>query len=159
MLNVLLRKMCANGRLLFSLFIINQYFVPNVLPWKICVRSKWEVAFGLFIDNQYCMPKMFLLQTSVKECFLTVCSCHVTCTFQSESTLYSCLNVKELLAQNRLNIWSLSDCNGTQTHNHVVHKRTLNYLAKLAKWLSSVVSTYLYGGFTLKRVRDIRTYR
>ena len=29
---------------------------------------------------------------------LTVCSCHVTYAFQSESTLYSCLDVKELLA-------------------------------------------------------------
>ena len=38
----------------------------------------------------------------------------------------------------------LSDCNGTQTHHHLVHKQTLNHLAKLAKWLSCVVSTYLY---------------
>ena len=27
----------------------------------------------------------------------------------------------------------LGDCNGTRTHNHLVHKRTLNHLAKLAK--------------------------
>ena len=40
---------------------------------------------------------------------------------------------------------NLSDCNWTQTHNHFVHKQTLNYLAKLAKWLS--VSTYLYDAF------------
>ena len=32
---------------------------------------------------------------------LTVCSYHVTYAFQSESTLYSCLNFKELLARNR----------------------------------------------------------
>ena len=66
---------------------------------------------------------------------LTVCSYHVTYAFQSESTLYSCLNVKELLARSRREIWSLSDCNWTRTHNHLVHKRTLNHLAKLAKWL------------------------
>ena len=35
---------------------------------------------------------------------LTVCSCHVTYAFQSESTLYSCLNVKELLARSRREI-------------------------------------------------------
>ena len=32
-----------------------------------------------------------------------------------------------------------SDCNWTRTHNHLLHKRTLNHLAKLvslAKWLS-----------------------
>ena len=67
---------------------------------------------------------------------LTVCSYHVTYTFQSESTLYICLNVKELLAQNRCDIRSLSDCIETRTHNHLVHKQTLNHLVNLAKWLS-----------------------
>ena len=42
---------------------------------------------------------------------------------------------------------TLGDCNWTQTHNHLVHKWTLNDLAKLAKWLSCAVSTYLYGAF------------
>ena len=41
----------------------------------------------------------------------------------------------------------LIDCNGIRTHNHLFRKRTLNHLAKLAKWLSYVVSTYLYGAF------------
>ena len=67
------------------------------------------------------------------------------------------------------------DCNGTRTHNQLSCKRTFNHFAKLAKWLSCFVSTYLYGafnclygvsvchyigcGFTLKCVRDmIRTY-
>ena len=70
---------------------------------------------------------------------MTVCYYHVKYTFQSESKLYICLDVKELLARNRRDIWSLSDCNGTRTHNHLVRKRTLNHLAKmisLAKWLS-----------------------
>ena len=35
--------------------------------------------------------------------------------------------------------------NGIQTHNHLVRKRTLNHFVKLAKWLTCVVSTYLYG--------------
>ena len=35
---------------------------------------------------------------------LTVCSYHATYVFQSESTLYSWLNVKELLTQNRHDI-------------------------------------------------------
>ena len=78
---------------------------------------------------------------------LTICSCHVTYMFQREYTLYICLNIKELLARSRREIWSLSDCNWTRIHNHLVHKRTLNYLAKVAKWLNCVVSTYLYGAF------------
>ena len=72
-------------------------------------------------------------------------SCHMRAS--EWITLYSCLNVKELLAQNRCNIWSLSDSNGTQTHNHFVSKQTLNHLVKLAKWLSYVVSTHLYDVF------------
>ena len=61
---------------------------------------------------------------------LTVCSYHVTCTFQSGSRLYNCLNVKELLAWNRHKILSLIDCNGIQTDN----KQTL--------WLNGWVFVY-----------------
>ena len=42
---------------------------------------------------------------------------HVMYAFQSESTLYSCLNVKELLAWNRRDIWDLSDSNGIRALN------------------------------------------
>ena len=41
----------------------------------------------------------------------------------------------------------LSDCNWTRTQNHLVRERTLNHLAKLAKWLSCVPSTYLCSAF------------
>ena len=54
-------------------------------------------------------------------------SCHYV--FQSESTIYSCLNINELLAQSRCEILSLSDCNWTRTHSHLNHKRTLTHLA------------------------------
>ena len=70
---------------------------------------------------------------------MTVCSYHVTYTFQTESTLYSCLMAKELLTRSRREIWSLSDCNWTRTHNHLVYNRTVNHLVKLAslaEWLS-----------------------
>ena len=58
---------------------------------------------------------------------LIVCSFHVTYAFQSESTIYSCLNVKELLAQSRREIWRWGECNWTRTQNHLVLKRTLNH--------------------------------
>ena len=45
------------------------------------------------------------------------------------------------------NVWRLSDWSGTGTQNHLVCKQTLNHLAKLAKWLSFAVSTYLYSAF------------
>ena len=48
--------------------------------------------------------------------------------FQSESTLYSCLNVKELLDSNKRDIWGLSDCSGTQIHClHLLRMMMMNY--------------------------------
>ena len=63
----------------------------------------------------------------------TVYSSHVTYEFHSESTLSSCLNIKELPAQNISKVLSLSDCHLTRTNNHLVRKRTLKHFAKLAK--------------------------
>ena len=53
-----------------------------------------------------------------------------------------CLNIKKLLAQIRHHIWSLNDTNGIQTHNHLVRNWTLEYLAKLDKWLGCLVSIF-----------------
>ena len=60
---------------------------------------------------------------------------------------YINLNVKELLAWKKRDIWSLSDCKSTPTHNDLDHKWTLNNLVKLTKWLSWVESTCLYCAF------------
>ena len=51
------------------------------------------------------------------------------------------LNSIKIQAQNRHNIYSLSDSNEIRTHNHLVRKQTLNHLARLSvrlqtKWLS-----------------------
>ena len=69
--------------------------------------------------------QVLLFSYSTKKCLisqtcqfcLTICSYHVTHAFQSESTLYSVLNIKELLVGNRsiwLNVWvfvyKLSGC-------------------------------------------------
>ena len=51
--------------------------------------------------------KKRLFHIFVTRVYLTVCSFHVTCAFQSESTLYSCLNFKELFARNRRGIYLL----------------------------------------------------
>ena len=67
---------------------------------------------------------------------LITCSYHVTYAFQSESTRHISMNVKELLARSRRDIWKLSDCNETRDH-----------MVKLTKWLIWVVITYWYGGF------------
>ena len=85
---------------------------------------------------------------------------------------YSWLNVKEFLTRSRHKIWTLSNCNWTRTHNHLVRKRTLNHLAKLAscshlnfRFCACFEQGFLWHpatiecGFTLKRVRGMtRTY-
>ena len=53
--------------------------------------------------SNYYLPNVELKNCNVT-INLTVCSYHVTYAFQSESTFYSCLNVKELLAQSRREI-------------------------------------------------------
>ena len=63
------------------------------------------------------------------------------------------------LAWNRRDIWSLSDCNGTQTHNNLVCKQTLNHLVKLTKGLRSVVSTHLYGKFDCVFITSQKCFR
>ena len=55
----------------------------------------------------------------VKLPILIVCFYYITYAFQSESPLCRCLNVKELHGRTRRDIWSLSNCNGAQTHAHL----------------------------------------
>ena len=79
---------------------------------------------------------IFLFTRAIR--IFTVCSCHVMYAFQSESTLHSCQNVKELLTRSRCKISSLSDCNCTRTQSHLVRKQTLNHLAwafEMGIWL------------------------
>ena len=46
-----------------------------------------------------------------------------------------------LYSNSSLETGAICDCNGIWTHNHLGLKQTLNPFAKLAKWLSCVVST------------------
>ena len=76
---------------------------------------------------------------STKYCVLH----HVMYAFQSESALYSYLNVKELPTQNRPGIWSLSISNGARTHSNLIRKRTLDHFEKLVMvWLNGWVFVY-----------------
>ena len=67
--------------------------------------------------------------------------------FQSESTVYSCLNVKELLSRNRRDIWRLGDSNGIRTHHQLVRKWTLNHLPKWVKWHASIIRPICLNGW------------
>ena len=95
--------------------------------------------------NDWAVLRVLNLYSAFNSMFL---SC-LTYACQSESTLQSCLNVKELLAWNGCDISSLSDDNGTWTHNHWVCKWTLNHLAKLAN-INILHITYLHFFYMLQ---------
>ena len=86
--------------------------------------------------------------------YLTVCSYNVGLMFQSEFILYSCMNVKELLAWNRHYIWRFSDCNEIWTYNHLDCKQTLDHLVKFNQTiLASLAKLSVDVGWT-KRMWD-----
>ena len=64
---------------------------------------------------------------------------HVTYTQFRVNPYSICLNVKEVIARNWRDIWSLIDFNGTRTHNHLVCKWTLNDLAELASLVKHLI--------------------
>ena len=73
---------------------ISELLLDGILPCLCC-------SFLVFCASNFPRIDCGSFATLV---LLVVCSYHVTHAFQSESTLYSCLNVKELLAQNRREI-------------------------------------------------------
>ena len=97
--------------------------------------------------TSYFVNEHSTIRPSWANVYLTLPSYRVTYGFQTESRIYICLNIKELLAPNSRDIWSLSDCSETRNHSQLVQKRTLNHLTKLTKLLSWVESTYLYSLF------------
>ena len=62
---------------------------------------------------------------------LTACFYHVMYAFQTESTLYSCLNVKEILTSKAAPNLTLKLLQLNSNYNQVVPKGLLNNLAKL----------------------------
>ena len=117
----------------YGLFMQNKYLYINFIVLRKDNRHSWRLdkSIKTFSINGNLWVFLNCLVTTVSwACFvpdnillsvlskssnaLTVCSCHVTYAFQSEYTLYSCLNVKGLLARSRRKIWSLSDWNWTR---------------------------------------------
>ena len=79
------------------------------------MSSAFPNAINYFVFKNISGRVIYLSWKNIWEWKILDCmslSCHVRV-----STLYSCLNIKELLAQNRHDIWSKNDCNGTQPHS------------------------------------------
>ena len=131
---------------------VTQITFNNKPLWKAQSRkfkNHWKtyIAYTFEVDLEIFAFQFFAILNSENIHPWTVCSNHITYAFHSESTLYNRMNVKEPLARSRCKFGRFSDCSWTRTHKHLLHKQTLNHLDKLAKWLSSAVSTYPYGTF------------
>ena len=133
-----LLKMCAINWL--KKFILLRLLIPLIQSKK----TDYDTKIGENLekitvhdhDSKYITGQGFTTSTAEN---LTVCYHHVMYEFQCAFTLYSCLNFQELLAQNRRHIWNVSDSNWILAHNHLLRKRTLNHLAKLAYFLNDWV--------------------
>ena len=66
------------------------------------INFVWKVHFA-FLNSMFYITFIIVFLKSTNS--LTLFSCHDTNAFHSESTLYSCLNVKKLLPQSRRDIW------------------------------------------------------
>ena len=84
--------------------------------WK---QSKFWASYQLSLAPSFFLDKIVII--------LTVCYYHLIYELLIELTLCTCQNVKELFAQSRGYIWSLSDSNWIQIHNHLIRKRTINH--------------------------------
>ena len=105
-----------NMRILQKCIMYAQFFIFNSLKWE---KNRGQMKLKLR-QNFNCVFLSFHIRG------------------YSEFTLCKCLNVKELCAWDRRDIWILSDCNGTWTHKHLVLERTLNHLEKLANLVKSL---------------------
>ena len=127
-------KVCANWitclhqlQLIFSSVLENQINLSfehvGRFPWIL----KWDLIICPIKTSLHTIKDLIDMSIAGVKLYVIIMSC--TC-FRV-NPLYSCLKVKEGLTWSRHKIWNLSDYNWTQTHNHLVHKQTLNHLVKL----------------------------
>ena len=135
MLDELGRRFKAEGktRTCFFFFFFFFFFFLRATTEKIfCANANHQtLVLYVYIKQIYNMYILYTIHTIISFCFEN----NVDNSWKRAS---------------RCSSWVLltnTNCNETRTDNHLVRKRTPSHLAKLAKWLSRVVSTYLYGVF------------
>ena len=108
-----------------SLLMANISLYVNLIIWLKCQYSEiWpflKLTFTIFNCSLFTFPKKW--NTGILISLVT--------RFRVNLKFYSCLDLKELLAWNRHEIWSLSDYNWTRINNHLVCRWAINHLPKL----------------------------
>ena len=99
-------------------------FSSQIFTKKIKILNSGIINFA---SKTNCKQTFFYENSNIeeRETIANNCMYHVTYAFQSESTLYSCLNVKKLVT-------AMGFEPTTSFSTHLVRKQTLNHLSKLA---------------------------
>ena len=87
---------------------------------RICNHRVWKERLNHLVNHDKWVS--WVVSTYLHGAF-DLCYHHVTYAFQSASTLYICLIIKELYAQNRHDIWRLSYCKRTRICNNIVTEK------------------------------------
>ena len=118
-----IQKWIISGRIAIEMLFSSQIFTKNIK-----ILNSGIINFASKTNSKQTFECLFSWKFQCRRerrQWITVCYYHVTYAFQSESTLYSCLNVKKLLTamafEPRTSFWT-----------HLVRKQTLNHLSKLA---------------------------
>ena len=76
-------------------------------PWGFINYQLWTRC-KIFLNLKYLFQFFGWMHFFIRYWRVTVCYYHVTYAFQRKSAIYRYLNIKELLARNRRDIWILS---------------------------------------------------
>ena len=144
-------------------FRVNLYFIVCLNVKELLARSRchvWTLSDSIGIRTYKLLVFKQTLNHLAKLAkwwavlWVLICTVHltvyyylVTYKFHSGFILYSFPECQGTPCSKQAPYLTFEWQQWDRTHNHLVLKRTLNHLVKLAKWLICVVSTYLYGDF------------
>ena len=120
----------------YGLNILTETFVLSLWNFSIAKNAN-IVGTAFWQKRKYLQSSQFYRFLKSHICLSVIIISRTSFTVNLHSIVW--LNVKELLTQSKCHIWSVTDRNKIQTHNHLVCKRTFSHFAKvacLAKWLS-----------------------
>ena len=109
-------------------------------------RKPLHLFPGTFVLKTELYQKANESEISVRGYLYYVNLCHTTFVFHLNYKINE-FDIPYILERIDSTSPTQPDCNGTRTHRHLVCKRKFNRFVKLAKRLSCVKCTYLYGAF------------
>ena len=136
-----------------SICTVSWIYLKEQKEWIVICLHQNKCSIGHPQTSHICLKNVYSFGVLLYQCHKGSAMAMSCTSFRVNLHSTVCVKAKELLAQSRCHIWSLSDCNMIGTHNHLVCKQTLNHLAKPANgpvWLNGWVSVYKLNGCGLE---------